>query len=70
MGDRGVSPIFLMGILLFMLLGSPRINLEPDDKPFWNIFEIRPFSGPNRVIVGVGGYTKFVFHWNPPLFVT
>ncbi len=46
---QGYPTIFLMGILLFMLLGSPRINLEPYDKPFLNIFENSPFSGQNRV---------------------
>ena len=61
---------FLMGILLFMLLGSPRKYLVPYDKPFWNIFENSPFSGQNRVNWGEGGSPKFVFHWNPPLFVT
>ena len=56
MGGRGVPQnFFLMGILLFMLLGSPRINLEPFDKPFWNIFENSPFSGQNRVNWGGGG---------------
>ena len=53
-----------------MLLGSPRKNLEPYDKPFWNIFENRPFSGQNRVNWRVWGSPKFVFHLNPPIFVT
>ena len=48
-GQGGPQIFFLMGILLYMLLGSPRINLEPYDKPFWNIFENSPFSGQNRV---------------------
>ena len=72
MGARRGSPIFiLIGILLFMLLGSPHKNLAPYDKPFWNIFENSPFSGQNRVNWGGwGGSPKFNFHWNPPLFVT
>ena len=48
-GRGGPRLYFLMGILLFMLLGSPRKNLELYDKSFWNIFENRPFSGQNRV---------------------
>ena len=50
-GGQGGSPIFflLMGILLFMSLGSPRKNLEPYDLPFLNIFENSPFYGQNRV---------------------
>ena len=48
-GGRGVPQKILIGILLFMLLGSPHKNLEPYHKPFWNIFENSPFSGQNRV---------------------
>ena len=49
-GGLGGGPqFFLIGILLFMLLGRPRINLEHYDKPFWNIFESSPFSGQNKV---------------------
>ena len=69
-GQGGSQNFFLMGILLFMLLGSPRINLEHYDKPFWNMFENSPFSGQNRVNWGEGGVPEFVFHWNPPNFVT
>ena len=50
-GGLGGGPqiFFSIGIIVFMLLGSPRKNLEPYDKPFWNIFENSPFSGQNRV---------------------
>ena len=71
MGDRGVPKIFfLMGILLFMLLGSARINLEPYDKPFWNIFENSPFSGQNRVNLGGMGVSEIFFDSNLPIYVT
>ncbi len=44
-----------------MLRGSPRKNLEPYDKPFWNIFENSPFSGQNRVTWGGRGGTRIFF---------
>ena len=44
-----------------MLLGSPSKNLEPYDKPFWNIFENSPFSGQNRVNWGGEGVPEFCF---------
>ena len=43
-----------------MLLGSPFKNLEPYDKPFWNIFENSPFSGQNRVNWEVGAELRIV----------
>ena len=61
-GVGGVPKFFfLMGILLFMLLRSPRINLEPYDKPFWDILEISPFSGQNRVKWGGRGGPRNLF---------
>ena len=50
-GVGGGPPIFFwIEISLFMLFGSLSKNLEPYDKPFWNIFENRPFPSQNRVI--------------------
>ena len=49
-GGGGPPKQILIGILLFMLLGSSRKNLEPYDKPFCNIFENSLFSGQNRVV--------------------
>merc|ERR1712143_147864 len=47
---RGRSRFFpQIEIFQLLLLGSPCKNLEPYDKPFWDIFEISPFSGQNRV---------------------
>ena len=40
---------FFILIFLFMLLESPLKNLGPYDKSSWDIFEIRQFSGQNRV---------------------
>ena len=60
-GQWGSPNFFLMGILLFMLLGSPCINLEPYDKHFWNIFENSPFSGQNRVNWGGRGGPRNLF---------
>ena len=52
MGGKGGPHIsFLIGILLYMLLGSPCRSLES-----WNIFENRPFSGQNRVNWGGGAH--------------
>ena len=48
-GIGGSPKKFQIEIFIFMLLGSPRKDLEPYDKPFWNIFENSPFSGQNRV---------------------
>ena len=58
-GVGGSPNFFLIGILLFMLLGSPSKTLEPYDKSSWDIFEIRPFSGQNRV--NLGGVPDFIF---------
>ena len=70
MGDRGVSPnYFLDGILTFYVTWEPRINLEPYDKPFWNIFEIRPFSGQNRVYWGGRGGQRNLFFIGILLFL-
>ena len=54
-GPQIFSPI---GILLYVLFGCPCKSLEPYDKPFWNIFENRPFSGQNRV-----GLFKNTYFW-------
>jgi len=45
----GVRGSFFILIFLFMLLESPLKNSGPYDKSSWDIFEIRPFSGQNRV---------------------
>ena len=58
---RGPPKFFLIGILLFLLLGSPRKKLEPYDKPFWNIFENSIFSGQNRVNMGGRGGPRNLF---------
>ena len=61
---RGRGPsIFFPKIKIFqlLLLGSPCKNLEPYDKPFWDILEISPFSGQNRVKWGVGGVPEICF---------
>ena len=60
-GVGGVPQFVLIGISLFMLLGSPSKNLEPYDKPFWNIFKNRPFSGQNRVNWGGKGGPRNLF---------
>ena len=48
-GHRGSPKFFSILIFLFMLLESPLKNSGPYDKSSWDIFEIRPFSGQNRV---------------------
>ena len=55
-GGRG-SPrkFYMIGIFLLMLLGSPCKHLECHDKPFWDIFEISPFSNQKGLIQGLGG---------------
>ena len=36
-----------------------------------SLFEISPFSGQNRVILGGRGGPRIIFfYWNPPIFVT
>ena len=45
-GRRSPKKFYMIGIFLLMLLGSPCKHLECHDKPFWDIFEISPFSGP------------------------
>ena len=44
-----------------MLPGSPCKNSEPFDKPFWDIFEISPFSDQNRVNSGGRGSPRNLF---------
>ena len=41
--------LFFIGIPIFVWLGIPHNFSKPYDKSFWDIFEISPFSGPNRV---------------------
>ena len=48
-GGKGVSEFSFILIFLFMLLESPLKNSGPYDKSSWDILEIRPFSGQNRV---------------------
>ena len=50
-GGEEVSDLFSspVGIFLFMLLGSTCKNSGPYVKSSWDIFEISPFSGQNRV---------------------
>ena len=60
-GQGGPQKLFLIGILFFMLLGSLHKILDPYDKPFWNIFENRPFSGQNRVNWGGRGGPRNLF---------
>ena len=75
-GDRGGPPKFgFIGIIIFLLLGSPYTISEPYKKAFWDIFEISPFSGQNRVIWGGRGVPEFfliflIFDWNPNIYVT
>ena len=47
-----------------MLLGSPCKNLEPYDKPFWDIFEIRPFQ-VKLGLIGLGYLGAHVKMRNP-----
>jgi hypothetical protein len=35
-----------------------------------NFFEISPFSGQNRVILGGSGGTQILFYWNPNIYCT
>ena len=42
---------------------------EPYDKPFWDIFEISPFSGQNRVIWGGRGGPQKFFLIGIPIFM-
>ena len=45
-----------------MLLGSPSKNLRPNYKLSWDIFEISPFSGQNKVNQGGrGGPRNLIF---------
>ena len=62
-GVGGVPKIwFIIGIFLLILLGSPLKDSEPFNKPFWDIFEISPFSDQNRVnSQGRGGPRIFFF---------
>ncbi len=60
-GGLGFSEFFFILIFLFILLESPLKNSGPYDKSSWDIFEIRPFSGKNRVIRGIGGVPDFIF---------
>ena len=58
-------------ILLFMLLGGPLKIWEPYYKPFLEyISKKSPFLVKIGLIGRVGGSPKFLFHCNPPLFVT
>ena len=41
--------LFFIGIPIFVWLGIPHNFSKPYDKSFWDIFEISPFSGQNRV---------------------
>ena len=61
----------MIGIFLLMLLGGPLKNSESYDKPFWDIFEISPFSDQNRVNSGGRGSPQnLVYNWNLPTYVT
>ena len=62
-GGEGGVPEFLVliGIFQFLLLGSPCKNLYSYDKSFWDIFEIIPFSGQNRVNWGARGVLEIFF---------
>ena len=59
-GSGGPRNSFFIGILLFMLLGSPCKTSRPYHKLSQDISEISPFSGQNRVNQGGQG--------GPPIF--